>query len=65
MLGGLSLLAFGGYLLRRPLQAFLGFFMTAVDEWGVWGYVAYALVYAGLEVRLGAVRCVSVCVWCC
>ncbi|KAI8466564.1 MAG: snare associated Golgi protein-domain-containing protein [Monoraphidium minutum] len=50
LLAGLSLLMFGGYLLREPIKAFLNFFITAVDEWGLWGYVAYALVYAGLEV---------------
>jgi hypothetical protein len=51
LVGGLTLLACGGYLLRQPIKAFLEFFITAVEEWGIWGYVAYALVYAGLEVR--------------
>jgi hypothetical protein len=61
MLGGLSLLACGGYLLRGPLTAFLNFFMVAVDEWGAWGYLSYILVYAGLEVgglgRGGVLTC--------
>lgn len=48
--GGLSLLAGGGYLLREPIRHFLNFFINAVDQWGVWGYVSYILVYAGLEV---------------
>jgi hypothetical protein len=33
-----------------PTAAFLEFFITAVDEWGPWGYVAYAAVYTALEV---------------
>lgn len=51
MLAGLGLLACGGYLLREPLRHFLNFFIGAVDKWGPWGCVAYALVYTGLEVR--------------
>lgn len=51
-IGGIALLAAGGYILREPIKHFLNFFIGAVDEWGVWGYLAYALVYAGLEVSI-------------
>ncbi len=47
---GLGLLLAGGYVFQEPIKAFLQFFIDAVDEWGVWGYVAYAAVYTGLEV---------------
>lgn len=50
VLGGVAVLACGGYVLREPIKQFLNFFIGAVEEWGVWGYVAYTLVYAGLEV---------------
>lgn len=29
---------------------FLEFFISAIDEWGPWGYAAYAAVYVALEV---------------
>jgi hypothetical protein len=48
---GLAAIGCGGYVLREPIRVLLNFFISAVDEWGIWGYVAYALVYAGLEVR--------------
>jgi hypothetical protein len=54
--GGIALLLGGGYVFRGPIRAFLTFFIDAVDEWGAWGYVAYALVYTGLEVRACAGR---------
>ena len=50
VLGGIVLLMGGGYIFREPIKHFLNFFIDAVDEWGAWGYVAYALVYTGLEV---------------
>ncbi|GBF88152.1 membrane protein [Raphidocelis subcapitata] len=50
LLGGLTALAACGYLLREPIRHFLNFFITAVEEWGPWGYVVYILVYAGLEI---------------
>lgn len=40
----------GGYLFRGQIKHFLDFFIQAVDDWGIWGYLAYAAVYAGLEV---------------
>lgn len=50
VVGGLAALLGGGYLCRDAIRHFLQFFISAVDDWGVWGYVAYAAVYAGLEV---------------
>jgi hypothetical protein len=50
LLGGILLLAGGGYLLRDQIQSFLEFFIGAVEDWGSWGYVAYALTYTALEV---------------
>ncbi|GBF96563.1 hypothetical protein Rsub_09146 [Raphidocelis subcapitata] len=49
-IGGLLLLLGAGYVFRGPIKDFLEFFIDAVDEWGAWGYVAYAAVYTGLEV---------------
>ena len=51
LLGGAALLLGGGYVFREPIRHFLEFFIDAVDEWGAWGYVCYAAVYTGLEVR--------------
>ena len=48
---GVALLLGGGYLFREPIKRFLEFFINAVDDWGPWGYVAYAVVYTALEVR--------------
>lgn len=50
VLGGIGLLIGGGYVFREPIKLFLDFFINAVDEWGPWGYLAYAAVYTGLEV---------------
>eukprot|EP00882_Tetradesmus_deserticola_P002585 GHRQ01002750.1.p1 GENE.GHRQ01002750.1~~GHRQ01002750.1.p1 ORF type:complete len:381 (+),score=131.23 GHRQ01002750.1:226-1368(+) len=50
LLGGIALLAGGGYVFKDAIKSFLDFFIQAVDDWGVWGYVAYAAVYTGLEV---------------
>jgi hypothetical protein len=50
ILGGILLLIGGGYVFREPIKLFLEFFVNAVDEWGYLGYVAYAVVYTGLEV---------------
>jgi len=50
VLGGIFVLLGGGYLLRGQIQSFLDFFINAIDEWGNWGYFAYALCYTTLEV---------------
>lgn len=50
VVGGLAVLLGGGYVFKDAIKQFLDFFIQAVDDWGVWGYVAYAAVYAGLEV---------------
>jgi hypothetical protein len=47
---GIVILLGGGYLLKDQLKDFLAFFISAVEEWGPWGYLAYAGVYIGLEV---------------
>eukprot|EP01025_Chloroclados_australasicus_P062639 TRINITY_DN8227_c0_g4_i1.p1 TRINITY_DN8227_c0_g4~~TRINITY_DN8227_c0_g4_i1.p1 ORF type:complete len:350 (+),score=51.02 TRINITY_DN8227_c0_g4_i1:104-1153(+) len=48
--GGIALLIGGGYLLQDQIKQFLDFFIHAVEKWGVWGSIAYGVVYAGLEV---------------
>lgn len=50
VVGGIAILLGGGYIFKDAIKHFLDFFIQAVDDWGVWGYVAYAVVYAGLEV---------------
>lgn len=50
VVGGIAVLLGGGYVFRDAIKHFLDFFIQAVDDWGVWGYVAYAAVYTGLEV---------------
>ena len=50
MIGGIVVLAACGYVFKDQIRHFLEFFITAVEDWGPWGYVAYALVYTGLEV---------------
>eukprot|EP00878_Enallax_costatus_P016727 GHUV01017551.1.p1 GENE.GHUV01017551.1~~GHUV01017551.1.p1 ORF type:complete len:225 (+),score=39.71 GHUV01017551.1:354-1028(+) len=50
VVGGIAILLGGGYIFKDAIKQFLEFFIQAVDDWGVWGYVAYAVVYAGLEV---------------
>lgn len=50
IVGGVVLLVVGGNLFKDQIKTFLDFFITAVDEWGVWGYVAYAAVYTALEI---------------
>uniref|UniRef100_A0A7S0X0V0 VTT domain-containing protein n=1 Tax=Chlamydomonas leiostraca TaxID=1034604 RepID=A0A7S0X0V0_9CHLO len=47
---GVAFLLGGGYLLKDQIKAFLDFFISAVEEWGPWGSVAYAAVYILLEV---------------
>lgn len=47
--GGLVLLIGGGVLLKDQIKGFLDLFISLVDDWGPAGYVAYILVYAGLE----------------
>lgn len=49
-LAGIVLLLGGGVLLKGHLQGFLEFFITAAEEWGPLGYVAYAAAYTALEV---------------
>jgi hypothetical protein len=34
----------------HSLQDFLDFFTTAIEDWGPWGYFAYAGAYVSLEV---------------
>lgn len=50
VVAGISILLGGGYVCRGQIKHFLDFFIQAVDDWGIWGYLAYAAVYAGLEV---------------
>lgn len=50
VLGGFLMLGLAGYVFKDQIRHFLDFFIGAVDEWGVWGYAAYAAVYTGLEV---------------
>lgn len=50
VVAGVVILIAGGYFFKDHIKSFLDFFIAAVDDWGVWGYVAYALVYTGLEV---------------
>lgn len=47
---GIAFLLGGGYVLKDQIKGFLDFFVTAVEDWGPWGYAAYAAVYIGLEV---------------
>lgn len=47
IVAGIALLMGGGYVFRGPIKHFLNFFIDIVDDWGVWGYIAYAAVYAG------------------
>jgi len=47
---GIAVLLGGGYLAKDQIKDFLDFFVVAVDEWGPWGYAAYAGVYTALEV---------------
>ena len=47
---GLCLLLGVGYLGKDSIRDFLQFFISVVDDWGPWGYGAYALVYTALEV---------------
>jgi uncharacterized membrane protein YdjX (TVP38/TMEM64 family) len=47
--GGLAALIIGGVVLKDQIKSFLDLFIGLVDEWGPLGYIAYAAVYAGLE----------------
>lgn len=47
---GLAALATVGVAARGPLTEFVQYFTAVVDDLGPAGYVAYGLVYAGLEV---------------
>lgn len=49
-IGGIVLLASCGYFFQDQIRAFLDYFTNAVEEYGYLGYVAYAVVYTGLEV---------------
>ncbi|GLC37887.1 hypothetical protein PLESTM_000659800 [Pleodorina starrii] len=49
-IGGIALLLGAGFFLKDAIRDFLVFFIDAVESWGPLGYVAYALVYTGLEV---------------
>eukprot|EP01023_Acetabularia_acetabulum_P003800 TRINITY_DN1157_c0_g2_i1.p2 TRINITY_DN1157_c0_g2~~TRINITY_DN1157_c0_g2_i1.p2 ORF type:complete len:342 (-),score=62.18 TRINITY_DN1157_c0_g2_i1:1730-2755(-) len=49
-LAGILILLGVGYLLQDQIKAFLDFFIHAVENWGIWGCLAYGIVYAGLEV---------------
>jgi len=48
--GILAALAYVGLSNKEALKGFLEHFTDIVDDWGVMGYVAYILMYAGLEV---------------
>lgn len=50
MVGGLAVLLGVSYLFKGKIRHFLDYFIQKVDEWGPWGYVAYALLYTLLEV---------------
>jgi uncharacterized membrane protein YdjX (TVP38/TMEM64 family) len=50
VVAGVALLAGGSVVLKEPLRAFIEFFVTAVDDWGPLGYVAFIGAYACLEV---------------
>jgi uncharacterized membrane protein YdjX (TVP38/TMEM64 family) len=49
VLGGLVALVVGGVLLKDQIKAFLDYFIAVVDNYGPLGYIAYMVVYAGLE----------------
>ena len=49
VVAGLVALAVGGVLLKDQIKAFLDYFIAVVDDYGPRGYVAYMVVYAGLE----------------
>lgn len=49
VVGGLVALAVGGVLLKDQIKAFLDYFIGVVDNYGPLGYIAYMVVYAGLE----------------
>ena len=49
VVAGLVALAVGGVLLKDQIKAFLDYFIAVVDDYGPLGYVAYMVVYAGLE----------------
>lgn len=53
---GVLLLLGGGCVFKDQIKAFMNFFITAVDDWGPLGYLAYAVVYAG-----ALQACLSVC----
>lgn len=49
MVGGLALLIGGGVVFKDQISAFIQLFISLVDDWGPLGFVAYGVVYAGLE----------------
>ena len=51
-MGGLALMAGGGYLFKDQIKALLGVFIEAVDGWGPLGYLAYGAVYTLLELAI-------------
>lgn len=56
MILGLVLVLGGVYLGREQIHEFVDFFITVVESYGMWGYLAYALVYCLLVRTLGWIR---------
>ena len=50
VVGGLASVGGLAYLYQDEIRSGLSYFATVVDDWGAWGYVAYMVVYTGLEV---------------
>lgn len=46
---GIAAIAGGSYVYRDQIKDMLNWFIGVVDDWGSWGYVAYAFVYTVLE----------------
>jgi uncharacterized membrane protein YdjX (TVP38/TMEM64 family) len=46
---GVALLAGGGYVYRDTIKDAISWFISVVDDWGPYGYVAYTFVYTALE----------------
>lgn len=47
---GIAALLGVGFAARDQIKDFLEFFVSAVDNWGPWGYAAFAVTYTVLEV---------------
>lgn len=49
VVAGLVGIGIGAYVFKGQISDFMNFFTHAVETWGSWGYIAYMVVYAALE----------------